>query len=64
MSQRDETRRGVPTHNGVGKWIENFPWELWEVIFEQLNAIDCLRCVTFSKKMMTKYQEVSSLVGL
>ena len=63
-SQSDEARRGVPTRNGVGKWIEDLPWELWEVIFEQLNAIDCLQCVTSSKKMMTKYQEMWSLAGL
>ena len=64
VSQRDETRFGVPTCNGVGKWIEDLPWEFWEVIFEKLNAIDCLQCATYSRKMMTKYQEVSSLVGL
>ena len=57
-SQSDEARRGVSTCNGVGKWIEDLLWELWEVIFGQLNAIDCLQCVTSSKKMMTKYQEV------
>ena len=34
VSQRDETRRDVPTRNGVGKWIEALPWELREVVFE------------------------------
>ena len=34
VSQRDETGRDIPIHNGVGKWFEDLPWELWEVIFE------------------------------
>ena len=28
VSQCDETRRGVPTRKGVGKWIADLPWEL------------------------------------
>ena len=48
----------------MGKWIEKFPWELWEVILEQLDIIDLLRCVTSWKLMITKLQGMSSLAEL
>ena len=48
----------------MGKWIEDLPWELWEVILERLDITDRLRCVTSSKMMITKYRKMSNLAEL
>ena len=54
----------TPTHGGVGKWVEELPWELWELIFENICAVDRLRCVTSAKIMIERYEKVSDLAEL
>ena len=49
---------------GVGKWLDEFPWELWGLIFDNLSAVDRLSCVTSTKTMMKKYEKESELAEL
>ena len=60
----EKERSTTPTRGGVGKWVEELPWELWELIFENLNAADRLSCVTSAKVMIGRYTNVSSLTEL
>ena len=53
--QTNEVKCTTLTRDEVGRWVEELPRELWELILERLSAIDCLRCVTSSKAMMMKY---------
>ena len=41
-----EDRSTTPTWGGVGKWVEELPWELWELVFDSLDPVDRLVCVT------------------
>ena len=64
-----EGKSTTPTRGGVGKmgngkWVEELPWELWELIFDDLSAVDRLSCVTSTKAMMEKYGEGSELAAL
>ena len=47
-----EDRSTTPTWGGVGKWVEELPWELWELVFDSLDAMDRLVCITSTKAMM------------
>ena len=59
----------TPTRGGVGKvgngkWGEELPWELWELILGNLSAADRLNCVTSMKVMMKRYEKESDLAML
>ena len=62
--EEDEEGSTTLTRGGVGKWVEGLPWELWELIFQNLNAVDCLSCVTSARIMMEKYEKTSTLADL
>ena len=49
---------------GDGKWDEELPWELWELVFGNLSAVHRLGCVTSTKVMMKRYEKVSDLATL
>ena len=49
---------------GNGKWREELPWELWELILDNLSAVDRLSCVTSTKVMMERYEKGSDLATL
>ena len=57
------TRGGVGKM-GNGKWGEELPWELWELILGNLSAVDRLSCVTSTKVMMGRYKKGSNLAML
>ena len=59
-----EDRSTTPTWGGVGKWVEELPWELWELVFDSLDAVDRLVCVTSTKAMMEKYGKGAKLATL
>ena len=64
----EKRRSTTPTRGGVGKmgngkW-EELPWELWELILDDLSAVDRLSCVTSTKAMMEKYGKGSELAAL
>ena len=63
-----EGKSTTPTRGGVGKmgngkW-EELPWELWELVLNDLSAVDRLSCVTSTKAMMEKYGKGSELAAL
>ena len=65
----EERKSTTPTHGGVGKmgngkWREELPWELWELILDNLSAVDRLSCVTSTKVMMERYEKGSDLATL
>ena len=60
----DDEESTTLTRGGVGRWVEELPWELWELIFQNLNAVDCLSCVTSTKRMMEKYEKTSTIADL
>ena len=60
----EERKSTTSTRGGVGKWEEELPWELWELILGDLSAVDCLSCVTSTKVMMEKYEKGSKLAAL
>ena len=60
----EEGKSTTPTRGGVGKWEEELPWELWELVLGNLSAVDRLSCVTSTKVMMEKYEEGSKLATL
>ena len=60
----EEGRSTTPTRGGVGKWGEELPWELWELVLGNLSAVDRLSCVTSAKVMMEKYGKGSKLAAL
>ena len=47
-----------------GKWGEELPWELWELILGNLGAVDRLSCVTSAKVIMERYEKGSELATL
>ena len=49
---------------GNGKWDEELPWELWELVFGNLSVVDRLNCVTSTKVMMERYKKRSKLATL
>ena len=57
------TRGGVGKM-GNGKWDEELPWELWELVFGNLSAVDRWNCVTSTKVMMERYEKGSKLAAL
>ena len=57
------TRGGVGKM-GNGKWREELPWELWELILDNLSAVNRLSCVTSTKVMMERYEKGSDLATL
>ena len=57
-------RSTTPTWGGVGKWVEELPWELWELVFDSLDAVDRLVCITSTKAMMGKYGKGAKLATL
>ena len=64
-----EGKSTTPTRGGVGKmgngkWREVLPWELWELILDNLSAVDRLSCVTSTKVMMERYEKGSDLAML
>ena len=59
-----EDRSTTPTWGGVGKWVEELPWELWELVFDSLDAVDRLVCITSTKAMMEKYGKGAKLATL
>ena len=64
-----EGKSATPTRGGVGKmgngkWREELPWELWELILDNLSAVDRLSCVTSTKVMMERYEKGSDLATL
>ena len=64
-----EGKSTTPTRGGVGKigdgkWDEELPWELWELVFGNLSAVDRLNCVTSTKVMMERYEKGSKLAAL
>ena len=59
-----EGKSTTPTRGGVGKWEEELPWELWELVLGNLSAVDRLSCVTSTKVMMEKYEKGSKLAAL
>ena len=62
--EEDDEGSTTLTRGGVGKWAEGLPWELWELIFQNLNAVDRLSCITSAKAMVEKYEKISTLTGL
>ena len=54
----------TPTRGGVGKWGEELPWELWELVLNNLSAVDRLSCVTAAKVMKERYEKGSTLAAL
>ena len=59
-----EGRSTTPTRGGVGKWDEELPWELWELVLGSLSAVDRLSCVTSTKVMIERYEKGSKLADL
>ena len=59
-----EGKSTTPTHGGVGKWVEELPWELWELVLGNLIVVDRLSCVTSMKVMTEKYEKGSKLAAL
>ena len=59
-----EGRSTTPTRGGVGKWDEELPWELWELVLGSLSAVDRLSCVTSTKAMIERYEKGSKLADL
>ena len=64
-----EGKSTTPTRGGVGKkggdkWGEELPWELWELVFGNLSAVDRLSCMTSAKVMMDRYEKGSKLATL
>ena len=60
----EKERSTTPTRGGVGKWVEELPWELWELILDNLSAVDRLNCVTATNLMIGRYEGVSDLAEL
>ena len=56
-----EGKSTTPTRGGVGKWDEELPWELWELVLGSLSAVDRLSCVTSTKVMIERYEKGSKL---
>ena len=44
----------------MGKWVEELPWELWELVFSNQSAVDRLSYVTSTKVMIGRYEKVSN----
>ena len=63
-TQTDEVKSTTPTRGGVGKWVEELPWELWELILDNPSAVDCLNCMTATKLMIGRYEGESDLAEL
>ena len=59
-----EGKSTTPTRGGVGKWDEELPWELWELVLGSLSAVDRLSCVTSTKVMIERYEKGSKLADL
>ena len=59
-----EEKSTTPTWGGVGKWVEELPWELWELVFDSLSAVDRLVCVTSAKVMIERYGKGADLATL
>ena len=59
-----EGKSTTPTCGGVGKRGEELPWELWELILNNLSAVDRLSCVTTAKVMKERYEKGSTLAAL
>ena len=59
-----EEESTTPTWGGVGKWVEELPWELWELVLGRLSAVDRLVCVTSAKMMVEKYGKGTELAML
>ena len=64
-----EGKSTTPTRSGVGKmgngkWGEELQWELWELILDNLSAVDRLSCVTSTKIMTERYEKGSELATL
>ena len=59
-----EGKSTTPTCGGVGKWGEELPWELWELVLNRLSAVDRLSCVTAAKVMKKRYEKGSTLTAL
>ena len=59
-----EGKSTTPTRGGVGKWGEELPWELWELVLTNLSAVDRLSCVTSAKVMMERYEKGLELAAL
>ena len=49
---------------GNGKWGEELPWELWELILGNLSTVHRLSCVTSTKVMMKRYEKGLDLATL
>ena len=64
-NEGDDVGSTTLTRGGVGKWVEELPWELWELVFHNLNAVDRLNCITSAKVIMQKYErKISTLIDL
>ena len=59
-----EKKSSTLTRGGVGKWVEELPWELWELVLGNLSAVDRLSCVTSTNVMMEKHEKGSKLAAL
>ena len=60
----DEGKSTTLTCGGVGKWVEELPWELWELVFGNFSVVDRLSYVTSTKAMIKKYEKGSKLAEL
>ena len=60
----EEGKSTTPTCGGVGKWVEELPWELWELVLGNLSVVDRLSYVTSMKVMIEKYEKGSKLAAL
>ena len=60
----EEGKSTTPAHGGVGKWVEELPWEFWELVLGNLSVVDRLSYVTSTKVMMEKYEKGSKLAAL
>ena len=60
----EERKSTTLTHGGVGKWAEELPSDLWELVLGNLGAEDRLSCVTSTKVMMEKYEKGAKLAAL
>ena len=58
--KKEETREEestTPIWGGVGKWVEELPWELWELVFDNLSVVDRLVCITSAKVLIERYEK-------
>ena len=62
--ETEEGKSTTLTRVGVGKWVEELPWELWGLVLGNLSVVDRLSCVTSTKVMMEKYEKGSKLAAL